>query len=194
MDSRRFYCARAIAYACCAKRSHAAPAFVPLNCLCERPPAVPCVATVHVGVGTCITSRNVNRLVPPVVSLFPTSAKTNGPLRRMSMCPRCPRQPGGSPHGEDAPARVHIFSFWVGHARKKTAWARDRTVRVMTVCLRPRARSTRQRGDWAGTPTFVTPWNNGREQSPEAVRGGSPRRERVSALMRTRAPRGQGVA
>ena len=60
-----------------------------------------------------------NRLVPPVVSLFPTSAKTNGPLHRMSMCPRCPRQPGGSPHGEDAPARVHIFSFWVGHARKK---------------------------------------------------------------------------
>ena len=194
MDSRRFYCARAIAYACCAKRSHAAPAFVPLNCLCERPPAVPCAATVHVGVGTCITSRNVKPTCPSCCFLVPHLGQDEWPVAQNEHVPALPQTARRfATRRRRARTRAHL-QLLGGPRQKQTAWARDRTVRVMTVCLRPRARSTRQRGDWAGTPTFVTPWNNGREQSPEAVRGGSPRRERVSALMRTRAPRGQGVA
>ena len=91
MDSRRFYCARAIAYACCAKRSHAAPAFVPLNCLCERPPAVPCAATVHVGVGTCITSRNVKPTCPSCCFLVPHLGQDEWPVAQNEHVPALPQ-------------------------------------------------------------------------------------------------------
>ena len=67
-------------------------------------------------------------------------------MRRVNMCPRCPRQPGGSPHGEDAPARVHIFSFWVGHARKNGMGTRQDGARNDRLLTPTRALNTSEGG------------------------------------------------
>ena len=49
-------------------------------------------------------------------------------------------------------------------------------------------------GGLGGRVHNFTPWNDGREQGPEADTGGNPRRERVPALTRTLTRRGQGGA